>query len=390
MANILGAYDPIFYASEALLWLQKALGLANRVHRGYDKSPQQRGSTIQIRRPSTFLATAVDTTTGGTTQSLETEYVDVKLDGWYEVKYRLSDAELSYTGQQVIEEHVMPAAYAIADKIDQDLAALFVNVPWATDISGTPAVSDITAARQTLFDNLAPLSNEARNHIMIDGATEAGFLNLEAFTQYQGSGDMGTASQMGGQLGQRYGFNIFSNQNTPSHTTGAMTDTDGTLSGAGSKGDTTITVADLGATDTVTAGDHFVIAGNTQRYVATAPATAATGTITNLPIYPALVQDYPDTSAVTFDVPASAAVQSQNLAFVRDWAALAMAPLPDVSAATNAVSMSTVQDPVTGLSVRASMGYDIDRKSMIVSLDALWGVQILNDKLCCRMRRTVT
>ena len=34
--NTLGIYDPLFYAQEALIQLEKALGLAGRVHRGYD------------------------------------------------------------------------------------------------------------------------------------------------------------------------------------------------------------------------------------------------------------------------------------------------------------------------------------------------------------------
>ena len=60
--NTLGIYDPIFYAQEALVQLEKALGLAGRVHRGYDSTPQQLGSTIQIRRPGIFTATAMPDT----------------------------------------------------------------------------------------------------------------------------------------------------------------------------------------------------------------------------------------------------------------------------------------------------------------------------------------
>lgn len=58
MSNTLSVYDPLFYAQEALIQLEKALGMAGRVFRGYDKSPQQKGSVISIRRPSTFTALA--------------------------------------------------------------------------------------------------------------------------------------------------------------------------------------------------------------------------------------------------------------------------------------------------------------------------------------------
>ena len=48
--NTLSVYDPLFYAQEALIQLEKALGMAARVHRGYDKEPQSKGSIIKIRK----------------------------------------------------------------------------------------------------------------------------------------------------------------------------------------------------------------------------------------------------------------------------------------------------------------------------------------------------
>lgn len=386
--NILNVYDPYFYASESLIWLQKALGLANRVHRGFDKAPQQLGSVIQIRRPAQFQATQVDTTTGGTTQDLQTEYVSIELDRWHEVKFRVSDAELSYTGERIISEHIEPAAYAIADKIDQDVAALYRYVPWNTDVSAVPAVSDITSARNLLFDNLAPLNMVERNHIMIDGTTEAGFLNLEAFSQSQGAGNLGVDTQVSGNLATRYGFQIFANQNTPMHTTGAMADTAGDLTNPQAKGDTIITIGNLTIADSVEIGDTFVIAGNTQQYNVQRAEVLAGTSLTAIEIYPPLVQDYNAADVVTFDVPAEITEQSMNLAFVRDFAALAMAPLPDIANAMGA-QIATVSDPVTGVSVRSRMFYDGDNSSVVVSIDALWGVQILNNKLAVRMRRTL-
>ena len=58
MANTLGNYNPIFYANEALIWLQKALGMASRVHLGYDAERRSvsQGQTISIRRPGSFTA----------------------------------------------------------------------------------------------------------------------------------------------------------------------------------------------------------------------------------------------------------------------------------------------------------------------------------------------
>ena len=56
MSNAFGNYNEIFFAQEALLVLHKALGMAGRVFRGYDPSPQAYGDTIRLRRPTAFTA----------------------------------------------------------------------------------------------------------------------------------------------------------------------------------------------------------------------------------------------------------------------------------------------------------------------------------------------
>ncbi|WP_041467284.1 P22 phage major capsid protein family protein [Chlorobium phaeobacteroides] len=83
MANNLNLYDPLFYAQEGLIQLQKALGMASRVHRGYDKEPQQKGSTIKISKPGTF--TAQDAPSND--QDINAEGMEIKLDKWKEVKF---------------------------------------------------------------------------------------------------------------------------------------------------------------------------------------------------------------------------------------------------------------------------------------------------------------
>src|SRR5512143_3701211 len=111
MPNVITAYDETFYAQEALILVEKALGMAARVHRGYDATPQLQGSSIQIRKPSTFTAQDAP----GSDQSLAAQYVTIPLNYWREVKFALTDKELSLTRDALIQEHIRPAAYALAD-----------------------------------------------------------------------------------------------------------------------------------------------------------------------------------------------------------------------------------------------------------------------------------
>ncbi len=91
MANTLSVYDPIFYAQEALIQLEKALGMAGRVYRGYEKSPQEPGKVISIRRPSTFTAQDAP----GSDMDIDAGEVQIILDQWKEVKFKLTDKELA-------------------------------------------------------------------------------------------------------------------------------------------------------------------------------------------------------------------------------------------------------------------------------------------------------
>ena len=373
MPNELSVYDPLFYASEAIIWLQKALGMAGRVHRGYDKSPQQQGSTISISRPSTFTALAAPQTA----QAINAGEVQIVLDQWYEVKFALTDKELTYTTEKIVTDHIMPAAYAIADKIDQQLTALYKDIPWSNTNSSPLAAADITANRRILNVNQAPTDFR---HLMLSPTQEEEALNLAAFSQQQGAGQQGVDTQMRGTLGMKYGFETFMNQNVQTHTTGVSADATGALTVAGTKGDTAISFDSVTSGGTFKKGDSFVIAGNSQRYVFTADFTATGGAKTDAPIFPALVQDYDNLSVVTITLLSG----EQGIGFHRNAFALAMAPLSEAGNGVGA-SIATVTDPVTNLSLRARRFYVGDTSTNYISIDALWGIKTLDPNLACRL-----
>lgn len=383
--NKLGFYDPYFYANEALIVLTKRLGLANTVFRGYDSTPQQRGSVINIKGPSTFVATDVNTSTGGTTQALDTQQVQIKLDQWKEVKFALTDQELTYTKEQIVTDHISPAAYALADAIDQDIASLIKQIPWYENWSDTVGVEDVLKPRMRMFNNKVPLDNMDNVFFMLDGEKEMKLLALQAFAQYQGAGDTGTNTQIFGYVGRRYGMNFFANQNTPALTSGTATDLAAAIDNVSgyTKGATVIHIDGLTASDTFKAGDVLQITGDEQLYAITKDVSVS-DTESDFEIFPALAQDVADDAVVTFKLPAgSGGTKTQCVAYHRNCFALAMAPLTEIGNDLGA-RIGVVADPVTGLSLRARVWYDADRSTYKVGLDALWGKTVLNPNLACR------
>lgn len=387
MSNSLGNYDPIFYAQEALIQLHKNLGLAARVHRGYEPTPQQRGSTINITRPTVFQATTVNPSTGGTTQDLDPENVQLVLDTWKEVKFALTDKELSFTKDKIIEDHIGPAAYALADAIDQSIAAQIKAFPWYKAISASaPAVGDITAAKAVLADLKVPMVG-GNIHFMIDSTLEAQLTALSAFATQSGSGQAGIDTQLRGYLGTRYGMEFFMNQNVPAVTSGTAADTAGAMNANTDAGATSIVCKSFTESQTIKAGDILAITGDAQQYVVTTDVTVGE-TTTTIAIFPALKQDVLADAVVTLKQPStSGGTKNQNFLFHRNSIALGMATLSEIGNNIGA-RIATVADPVTGLTLRSRIWYDGEYSKVKVSLDALWGVKVLDPNMGVRVVQT--
>ena len=375
MSNVLSIYDPIWYAQEAILALEKALGLANRVYRGYDRTPQDIGSTIQIRVPSTFTTQNAPSSA----QDIKASYIPIVLDQWKEVKFKLTDKELTHTGERIITEHIRPAAYAIADTIDQALASNYYLIPWEEAASSGVAVADITACRKRLFNNKVNMKDPNNLWAMVDGTAEAELLALSAFAQWQGAGAKGVDTQTEGELGRRYGFGFFANQNVPTHTKGAITSSTPVVKTTVALGLKDIIVDDATLTGDVNAGDTFSIAGHTQRYAITADATAGSNEVL-LAFEPGLEAEATAEDAIVF----SQNTGSQNLFFHRNWCALAMAPLSEMGGELGA-KVATITDPVTGLSLRSRIYYVGNSSEVHVALDVLYGHKVLDGNRAVRL-----
>lgn len=394
MANTIStAYNPTFYAQEALELLERVLGMGLRVHRGYDRerASASKGQTIRIKKPSTLTTQAGGT---GTVQDMYTETVDITLNNWREVKFGLSDQELAYTGDEIISEHIAPAVYALANYVDDQLTDLYKYVPWSYNAGSTVAYSDFLAARKILRDVAGTVVDMGDNHFAIDSTLEAGYLGLSLFNDASTGAD--PAGLIRGSLGTRAGIQPFVNQNMETHTSGTVvsagTDYAGALAADGDQGDTTVSIDGLSGSETLAAGDSFVIAGNSQRYVVTAATTLTSGANTAVPIFPALVTDYSENDVVTFENGASASVHADsyysNIMFHRSAFALAFAPLPMTGNGIGA-NMAVVQDPRTGMSVRSRLAYDDDDAAVHVTLDILFGVKCLDPNKAVIYRRDV-
>ena len=376
--NVLGIYDPLFYANEGLIALHEALGMAARVHRGYDKDSKAKGSTIEIKKPGVF--TAMDAPSND--QNIDTSYIEMKLDQWKEVKFSLSDKELSFTGDQIITDHIRPAVFALAKDIDTKLNTLASSVPWYVDAQATTSIDDLTNLSQIMFDNKVPMDDGALN-LEVGSALRAGFQKL-----FGNNNVAGLASQdllKTGHIGNWLGYEIFGNQNVSTHTKGTCTVATLAVNGAMAKGSSLINLDAGTVTGTLVLGDTFSIAGDSQRYaiVNATAVTAAGNAFSGVQIYPPLAQATADNAVVSV----SLMNFTNSIAFHRNAFALAMAPLSDIGEQLGNARVATVSDPKSKLAMRSRIWYAPDTSAVKVALDVLYGVKCLDPNMACLLRK---
>ncbi|KAA6230576.1 hypothetical protein EKD00_01860 [Chlorobium phaeovibrioides] len=375
MANTLNLYDPLFYAQEGLIQLENALGMSARVHRGYDKEPQEKGSTIKISKPGTFLAKDAPSAD----QDLTPGDTEIRLDRWREVKFSVSDKELAYAGEKIITDHIRPAAYALSNDIDLSLNGLAKSVPWFYNAAATTEVKDLTRVHQVLFNNKVPM-NDSLLHLEVGGDLQAGFLELFANSSFAGASSQEVHKS--GHIGNRLGFEIFGNQNVGSHVKGTASVATLAVNGAVQKGATSLNLDATAVNGTLVAGDSFSIAGDPQRYVVAATLTAAGNAFSGVQVFPPLAQDAPDNAVVKMDL----TNHVENLAFHRNAFALGMAPLSELGNEFGAKVASVVNEK-NGLAIRSRMWYDGDNSRVKIALDVLYGIKCLDANLACKLRK---
>ncbi len=371
--NVLNVYDPISYAQEALILLEKRLGRASRVHRGYEKEAKQKGSTIEIGRPSTFVAQDAPSND----QNLETQMISMQLNYWKEVKFALTDKELSYTGDRIIQDHLAPAVYALADDVDQKLAALANDIPWYYTLAATTEVKDFTRSLKVLKDNNVP-TNLGQIHAAMDSTLESGAIEL--MSNFQTAGATSAEPLLHGSLGTRFGAELFGNGNVGTHTKGTCSTTTLAVNGAATKGASTINLDAVAVTGTVVAGDSFVIAGHEQRYAVTSTCTAAGNALGGVTFTPPLAADAANDAVVTMRL----VNHTQSVMFHSGAFALAMAPLSEIGSELGA-RVATITDPKSGLSIRSRLFYVGDSSTVKVALDILYAVKTLNPNMAVIM-----
>lgn len=375
--------------------LHGKLVLAKKVNRSYDpsfaNSGGKIGSTLKIRLPNKYTVR-----TGKTLNAQDTNEVSETLTVATQVGVDMtfSSAELTMEMDDFAERIIEPAAAIVATNIENAIAARYVDIPNLVGTAGTTpaAMLTILQAGSRMDDNLVP--RDGKRCVALSPIAMATMVDAYKGL-FQKSGSISNQYEYGMIEDMASGFKwgmcpvINPHVNSAGVVTG-ITVNDSAIT----NGDTTVTVSttttaySVGTVvtfagcyavndETKVAYSHlrqFVVTAATATELTVSPPIYTSGPLQNCSAVPT------NSGAVTV-VGAASGSYPQNIAFHKDWLALATADLEDVSR-FGAWGAREVYD---GISIRIARQYDINNDNIPCRLDVLYGVKQLRGELAVRI-----
>jgi hypothetical protein len=357
------------------------------------------GSTLRIRLPDRALVTD-----GAALQVQDDneQFTTLTVSSQKHIGINFTSAELTMQLDDFAERVLKPRISQLASSVDADVANAYKSI---FNTVGTPGTTPATAlvllqAQQKLNESAAPMSPR---YATVNPAANAGLVNgLSGFFN-----PVGTISRQfkTGMMGEGVlGYDEMNmSQSIVNHTTGSRAGTILVNGAVSTQGQATISLDGLtGATDTVTVGDVFTIAGvfavnpqtrlstgSLQQFVVTAAQTGVSNALANVAISPpmytssnalATIDAFPaDNAAVTF-VGVASTTYPQNLVYHKNAITLATADL----LLPQGVDMVSRQVH-NGISMRIVRDYDINNDRMPCRVDVLYGFNTIRPPMACRI-----
>ena len=358
-------------AREALPRLMDNLVFPGLTHRDFSEDFHGFGDTIQVRKPVALTASDFDENEGVNYQDMVEDTVEVTLDHLATVDARASAIETATSLDDLNRVFIIPAAAALAEKINSDGLKLYKDVYGFVGTAGTTpsSLKDISAARRQL--NLQKAPNYGRCAIW-DAEADAKLAELDALVNAEKAGS--TLALREGSIGRVYGMDHYMSQGVCRHETGITAAEAVKVNGQVEAGATTLSIDGTTLTGKLVKGDLIQI-GQGMFTVTEDSVQAASNAIAGVSVSPALPAIADDTEVTLVGD------HTANLAFHPMAFAYVTRPLvnPDGQGVESYVTS------FNGISLRVTRGYDQQYKRSIYSMDVLYGFKTVYPELAVRV-----
>lgn len=359
-------------AAEALNYLEDALVITQLC--GRDKTAEFNskpngysvGSSVDIRTNPVYeakeFASAIEI------QAIRHAKRSLSIEKHFDVSVSMTAREKRLDFESFSEQIIMPAAYALAEKMDRYVgtkilegAGLYVSNDLFAD------ASDMALAKKAAtYQQLSPLGR----FCLLNDTQEASLLGKTFFNTYNNRGSSGERVFNEGAMGKAMGMEFFSSLNFP-----VASATGGSGAGTTNNGTDGIQYNQVGMTSltidagsgTFTAGNRIAIAGvRRPLIVATTNAIGAGPSAATIVLQDPIMEIIPDNAAVTI-IGTGSTYEYGGAIF--DSASIAFAsPVLDPASDKPTAIMSA-----NGYSIRIVQGYDMTAKTETISIDCLAG-----------------
>lgn len=381
VSNTLTSIIPVIFA-QGLSALRNRCVMPSLMNNSYAPLAAEKGQVINIPIPSDIVtADVVPAAYAPESGNVTPGIAQITLDNWREAAFTLSENELAQAASGYPAKQATAAISALADYVNGTIFAKYKKIGNSVGTAGTaPFATTVDAAVDAKEMLTLSKAGYSDRRLVLDTVGMGNALKLGAFAYILNSNDPGVMRE--GEIGRKYGFDWYEDQQVPLHTAGTITTgliaKAATAVAAGLKTFVGTTAASTGAC-ALKAGDVIAIAGHARTYSLAADATQASAasdvTITlNQPLQAALV----GSEAVT--VKASHRV---NLGFQADCFGFVSRTLAHVAGAEPNPHSMELADPVSGLTLRLQVREEYHRIRW--AFDMLWGVDVVRPELGTRV-----
>ncbi len=385
--------NPSIITKETLVILENNLVMAGKVNRQFENQFVKIGTALTIRKPNRFTVT---TGPGLQIQNITEPSTSITISNQKHVDFQFTSQDLTLTIEEFSERYLKPAAAALANVLDYDVAANW-NQVW--NEVGTPGT--VPASFQSLA-NVGQRQDEGG--VPQDGRclvlNPAAYWSLAngLITLYVRSV---SEPALKGFLANIANYEIYEDQNVQTQTVGAyggapvVNSAGQTGSSITTSGWTPSVVGLLNAGDVITLAGVFAVnpqnrvsTGSLQNFVITSTINSDGAGNATLQISPAITTSgaYQTVSAsaanlATVSIKGSASTAyAQNLAFVRDAFGLVTVPME----LPQGVDFSA-REMYKNISMRIIRAYDVTNDLFPVRVDILYGTATYYAELACRL-----
>lgn len=199
-------------ASDALPALVGNLVMGNLVNRSYEQDLANQGDTVNIPIPPTMAANNIAEGGSVTTQAPSLGNAQVVINTHAESSFQIPDVTRVLAHPELLQMFMMPAIISLAERIEQDLTQLYLNLTANTAVgTGNTVITEsvIDSAETALFTAKVPES--LPKFLIVNGATYSDMRQIGRFSEDRVSPEMASVIPTG-QVGRVKNFYVLRSQ----------------------------------------------------------------------------------------------------------------------------------------------------------------------------------